>query len=364
MSKMEELLRDINIEPDFDMNEFGEDIGENQKERIYQRVMNQIHAEMKEEKQITSQTIPDSMDMGTPKHQKSCTHSKMRRRILLLVAVLLLGTMTVQAAEKLEWDIYLEQSLGLDEEAKVQLEDGYTVIDESDTSQGIELRAVTAIGDKYSMYIRFDTNFLLPEGSEEAYYQFDNVDITVSSGKNDLLTKSHGATWYPYNNEGYLGMWLEITDCEDINRSYMNIAVSDLYKLSEDGEYSQEQLIAEGDWNISWKNNYKSNGKTYWRLKKVDTVQMDYIVTSIEVTPITVFVKGIELSREEKLTSPMIQIEKVIMKDGTVYEISGCSGGNSNNIWLDSYATIRELGETINPEEVESIIVDGVTIRL
>ena len=288
---------------------------------------------------------------------------KKRRLAFLLAAVLTFSILTAFAWEN-EWDILLGQYVGLEPEAAVQVAGGSISIEESDTQSGMTVTAVSAIGDQNSQYIRIDTDYpcdlVAQDGTEQACYLFDKISILIHDRKSDSgVTKSFASVMMPFNNEGKLSFWLELVNCSGINRDYITVNVQDLYGLTTDGEYEQDQLLVEGSWTLEWKNYYRVDSRKYYPLKNVGDEEFDCLLTSVEITPISIRLHGYGYSRENQDFS----VEKIVMEDGTVYELDSENGGSvSNNFERESYVTIRQIGEVLDPKQVRSVFVRGQEI--
>ena len=288
---------------------------------------------------------------------------KKRRLAFLLAAVLTFSILTAFAWEN-EWDILLGQYVGLEPEAAVQVAGGSISIEESDTQSGMTVTAVSAIGDQNSQYIRIDTDYpcdlVAQDGTEQACYLFDKISILIHDRKSDSgVTKSFASVMMPFNNEGKLSFWLELVNCSGINRDYITVNVQDLYGLTTDGEYEQDQLLVEGCWTLEWKNYYHVDSRKYYPLKNVGDEEFDCLLTSVEITPISIRLHGYGYSRENQDFS----VEKIVMEDGTVYELDSENGGSvSNNFERESYVTIRQIGEVLDPKQVRSVFVRGQEI--
>ena len=288
---------------------------------------------------------------------------KKRRLAFLLAAVLTFSILTAFAWEN-EWDILLGQYVGLEPEAAVQVAGGSISIEESDTQSGMTVTAVSAIGDQNNQYIRIDTDYpcdlIAQDGTGQACYLFDKSSILIHDRKSDSgVTKSFASVMMPFNNEGKLSFWLELVNCSGINRDYITVNVQDLYGLTTDGEYEQDQLLVEGCWTLEWKNYYRVDSRKYYPLKNVGDEEFDCLLTSVEITPISIRLHGYGYSRENQDFS----VEKIVMEDGTVYELDSENGGGvSNNFERESYVTIRQIGEVLNPKQVRSVFVRGQEI--
>lgn len=295
--------------------------------------------------------------------------SKKKLAALLFVAVFLLG-MTVYAAEKKEWDIAIVNYMGISNADTVQLEDGVVEIGDTSESNGITMKAVTSVGDKNSAYIRIDTDYKLPEDFEEKtdYILPYGWDIAITNKTN--RNTNHGATINYFNHDGYLSFMMYLSNCDDINKKYIKIGLSDLYiyrdlHASEDSEIDHGTLLLKGTWELSWKYNYRSNLKTWYPLKKVVSNHDNCLVTKIEISPISIRAEAIKNPRTGKTETSELLIRKVTMKDGNTIKFdSNSSGGCKNNFFLNGYRDIIEMKKTIDPSQVYSVTIGNTEIVL
>ena len=333
-----------------------------------ERVLNKIYRKMQAEeaKSLELESEKESkvqQKLNSEEKLKLGKRIKKRRLAFLLAAVLTFSILTAFAWEN-EWDILLGQYVGLEPEAAVQVAGGSISIEESDTQSGMTVTAVSAIGDQNSQYIRIDTDYpcdlVAQDGTEQACYLFDKISILIHDRKSDSgVTKSFASVMMPFNNEGKLSFWLELVNCSGINRDYITVNVQDLYGLTTDGEYEQDQLLVEGCWTLEWKNYYHVDSRKYYPLKNVGDEEFDCLLTSVEITPISIRLHGYGYSRENQDFS----VEKIVMEDGTVYELDSENGGSvSNNFERESYVTIRQIGEVLDPKQVRSVFVRGQEI--
>lgn len=331
-----------------------------------ERVLNKIYRKMQAEEAKSLEPEKESkvqQKLNSEEKLKPGKRIKKRRLAFLLAAVLTFSILTAFAWEN-EWDILLGQYVGLEPEAAVQVAGGSISIEESDTQSGMTVTAVSAIGDQNSQYIRIDTDYpcdlVAQDGTEQACYLFDKSSILIHDRKSDSgVTKSFASVMMPFNNEGKLSFWLELVNCSGINRDYITVNIQDLYGLTTDGEYEQDQLLVEGSWTLEWKNYYRVDSRKYYPLKNVGDEEFDCLLTSVEITPISIRLHGYGYSRENQDFS----VEKIVMEDGTVYELDSENGGGvSNNFERESYVTIRQIGEVLNPKQVRSVFVRGQEI--
>ena len=321
---------------------------------------------------------------------------KRRFVVLGLAAVLLMGLcFSVFAGSNPDWDVEIIKFMGLDESDTFQLESGEVKIQvydrceaveyESGKSEGeagssqnetlqktkkreIKVMAVSSIGDRNSACIRIETDYDFPEGFKEEtdYILPDNYSINVTDKKGKFL--EHGSTLGYVNLDGKLGYMLYITGCEGINKAKISIKFKDFYLHHdlglEEGD-REEELLLEGSWELDWRYAYKSNTKRYKMLKSIEMDGDHLMITKIDVSPLSVQIKGFRMPWERKYGHVEFTIDRIVYKDGTSLEVGGwSSAGNRDGIFIDIFLGTEEMGTTIDVEQIESIVIGGNKIVL
>ncbi len=292
-----------------------------------------------------------------------------KRVIFIAVAAVLIFAMGITSAAKNEWDIALVNFMGLSDANTLQLEGGEVQIDQSSTASGITFSVLSSIGDKNSAYIRIETDYEFPEdyNHETDYILPWSLSLTISDGQKHN-TKDHASTWMYYAEDGKLCFLVSISNCENLNKSRIQLKVKDLYihhDLNNPESDVEEELLAEGVWEFDWTYHYKSNAHEYRVLKTFENQGITYYLTKVEISPISVRMEAFCMPQDRNKTRPTDLIQKITYKDGTSVEIPGdSSGGVRDGMFIDSFVDTEMIGEVLRSDEVKSITISGMEIEL
>ncbi len=294
---------------------------------------------------------------------------KRKKWLLIAVAAVMTFMLGLTSAAKNEWDIALIEFMGLGSANTLQLESGEVKIDQSDTCNGVTFTAVSSIGDKNSAYIRIETDYEFPEDYdyETDYILPGDFSIVVSDGE-EHNTKDHGSTWMYYVEDGKLCFLLSISNCENLNKSRVQLKIEDLYvyhDLNNPSSDEDEEFLMEGEWKLDWTYHYKSNAKVYRMLETFENHDVKYYLTKVEISPISVRIEAFCMPQDRNYSRLGDLIQKITYVDGTVVEIPGdSSGGVRDGMFIDSFVDTVTLGEVLRSDEVESITISGTEIKL
>lgn len=318
-------------------------------------------------------------------------HSKRLALVLVAAMVMMLG-LTAAAAKRNEWDITLLNFMGINNGATLQLESGEVQINERAGSLCIDygrketgeekevtIKAASSIGDKNEVYIRIETNYVLPEdfNPETDYILPGEYHMDVSPNKS-----GYGSIFTFFTEGNRLGFLLSISNCEDINRAEISIHMEDFYlyhdlnrenstsegngNTSENqGPAPEKELLCEGSWDLSWKFRYQSNTETYRMLRPFENNGVTYYLTKVEISPISIRMEAFRLPSDREKSHPSDWLEEIHLSDGTVIPIEHeSSAGLKNGMFADSYVGIEVFGDALIPKDVEKIVIMGKEIRL
>lgn len=354
--------------------------------RIYEQIFSD-NSSMKKDGNGASESIkcPDTKNKTGRRKL-----SKRKSFIVLLAAALVVAfSLTAGAAVSNEWDIALVNFMGISNADTIQLEGGVVEIGAEDICEGtdysediagkpkeISISATTSIGDKNAAYIRFETNYQVPEGFDETkdYILPDDFSVHAYSRKS-----GKGASEVTVGNvftclveNGKLSFLLYIYDYEKLNKSYISVSFQDL-RLYHDLNLSEEEqelaeaseLLYTGNWELNWKYSYKSNVKTYHMLKKIEQDDVTYYLTQIEVSPMAIRMKAVKNLKDRNSEVENLDIEEIQFEDGRTISVEGTSSfGSRNEIWMRGSCDMETIGEVLDPKKVESVTVAGKEIKL
>ncbi len=309
---------------------------------------------------------------------------KPAKRLLIwgLAAVLTMAMgLTVVAARENEWDIELVNFMGLSDANTLQLDSGMVEINQGQTSicmdyQDVEtgetkevtMMAVSSMGDKNEVYVRIETDYELPENFNEEtdYILPEDFQLRVNLNK-----AGYGAQFTSFVEDNKLGFLLEISNCKEINKAEITVIMEDLYwyhdlNAEEEDEIEPEKLLCKGTWELKWKYHYKSNTITKRYLSK--TFEADgctYKLTKVEISPISIRLEAHRSEADRHKEHFDVWLQEIHFTDGRILKVDDVGGsGMHNGMYAHSYIGARELGETIQPKEVKSLIISGEEIKI
>lgn len=292
------------------------------------------------EQAVTALTL-DSMKteaIRTSDNSKAGSAKRKGRRVLRAVliaaslAVLLMTSLCVAAM--IAYDVRFTQLIGLEGTMK-ELENGYVEIGISAEVGGLTVTAVDAIGDSRTQWIEFRTNYKLPDGTPDGFFNNltmeDPAGIVISSGNRivwsadvsyyegshfetlksdtdcmqyyyDTLYRKKGVaigfSMRPFARDGYLWYLASLTALEDvnINRGFVHVVL-----------YCNYNGLKRWPVEFDWRNNYTAKEKSFRMNRKAG----DVVITRITLTSTKMFISYDGVRKRFRLNS-------VTLSDGTV----------------------------------------------
>lgn len=362
MYKIDELVTEIYAD---EVIEISGDLTEQQKKLIETKVLKEIET---------------NKFRRFPRRRKSM--------ILLVASLVLILSLTVFATKKQEWDIALMNFMGLNSTDILQLEGGEVIINEKITSEWVNysqnakgekkefsITRITSIGDRNSAYLKINTDYELPKEFDEKtdYILPGNsaVDITYEKLFGNKEFCSYASEFKAAYEAGKLGFLISIENCENLNKCNVSLKIEDLYWYHDLGQYEEtedtesEELLAKGKWETNWKYSYKSNVKTIYKMKWIETTEGKIFLTKIEISPISIRIEAIRNPKDRKLPWTTELLEQILYKDGTKVSVETIStGGLGNGIFIDEFVDVYYLGEVLKPEEIKCLKICGQNVDI
>lgn len=317
--------------------------------------------------------------MGMSNSGKEHVRRRKKRVIFVIAAVfIMIFGVSVYAAKENEWDIALIKFMGISNANTAQLESGIVEINQSCKSKcvdygyeesgketEIEMTATTSIGDKNEVYIRIETDYVLPEdfNPETDYVLPENDSLRIEPNKNGFAS-----TFTYFEEDNKLGFLMSISNCEDINTAEITLRMDNLYLYHDLGNVEAKQekeLICEGTWELNWKYQYQSNTKTRYMLRPFQADGITYYLTKVEVSPISIRMEAFRLPWNRDKAHTDTWLEKIYFSDGTAWQIDDMSGsGMRNGMFAENYVGVEVLGDAIEPKKVEKLVICGEEIGI
>lgn len=324
---------------DNEMIDFGEKLTDEQQKRILQKTLDKVKA------------IPEK------------SNGKKKRLIFALVAVLTFATMTVMATERVNWDILLSKIIGTNVENSQYLDGMWTMINQTKEDADVEIKLVSAIGDKSNLYLRFDITF--PQGTDMSkHYHFYDV-----RGSKDI--------WWGDDALGGIYSWEVIDDSHledntvswalkiqasesDLSNKKIKILLKDIIEFTiVDDALSEEKVAFEGDWYFVWAFNYVNNSLVYKNLEEVKGEINTYKLNVFTISPLSILVEAVS-DGKHYMGEPML-IDAIILKDGTIISEFNENSSQSWTIY-DKVICSVPFDNVINPTDIKSVVICGKEI--
>lgn len=381
MNRIDSLIHEIKEHETLELDESLEQEAFN---RIEEKVFRVIREEqgMSDKKQSdTGDNVKNSNALNRVIVNKRVSKRSMRKKRLFFtlaaVFVMVLG-LTVYAAKENEWDITLINFMGISNANTLQLENGIVEINQSckskcveygyeengkETEIEIEMTATTSIGDKNEVYIRIETDYMLPEdfNPETDYVLPENHNLMIEPNKSGYAST---VTYFEEDNK--LGFLMSISNCQDINKAEISLKMENLYLYHDLGNVDAEQekeLLCEGAWNLNWRYQYQSNTKTRYMLHPFQADGVTYYMTKVEVSPISIRMEAFRMPWNRDKSHSDTWLEEIHFTDGTVISIDDESGsGMRNGMFAESYVGVEVFKDAIIPKKVEKVVIRGEEI--
>lgn len=315
--------------------------------------------------------------MGMSNSVKEHVRRRKKRVIFVIAAVfIMIFGVSVYAAKENEWDIMLINFMGISNANTLQLESGIVEInqsckskcidyrnDENGKETEIEMTAATSIGDKNEVYIRIETDYVLPEdfNPKTDYILPENHNLRIEPNKSGFAS-----TFTYFEEDNKLGFLMSISNCQNINKAEITLKMENLYLYHDLGNLDTEQekeLLCEGAWNLNWKYQYQSNTKTRYMLRPFQADGVTYYLTKVEVSPISIRMEAFRMPWNRDKSHSDTWLEEIHFTDGTILPIADKSGsGMRNGMFAESYVGVEVFRDAIISKKVEKVVIRGEDI--
>ncbi|WP_297132447.1 DUF4179 domain-containing protein [Terrisporobacter sp.] len=334
MSKIHEILNKSNSN---DLLDNEEPLNNDEKQRILNMTMSKITAD------------------------KNKSFGKRKLIVAVLIATMMIGTVAM-ANEYIEsnLDNSFLNFFGIDKN-DISLDAAGEDINKTVSNNGLDLTVTQTLGDRHMLYILVDIttpkNIKIPK-----YPTFNEYDIYLDNrgsagwGMEELEDYNPNDNKYrylvSYNTESNLNDDRVTLDFKDFG-----------YYSEKDNEFI---TLIKGNWKLSWDLKYKNLSKKFKVNHFVKENNYKSIITSIEVSPISISVNLLGDSYNNFV------ISSITMKDGTTYDTGLVSSAEKNNLFLGgststsffkSYHSIN-FSQIINVEDIKSITIGNEIIQI
>lgn len=377
--RIDELLGDIYETETVNLSDGSEllqdRLTEEENGRIFAMIQEKMQAEVGTDSTLIKAAPFTEGDLGNAASERTRpnarnTGKKLRfgrgRKILIASLVALCAfASTAFAAEIFQWDSRISNYFGMSDQNQGYLNGAGMNVGVSAEDSGVTIEAVQTIGDASNMYILL--NVTVPEGQIlNSQTGFDMIFLKVEGATGMGYSCDQLPDEDPNDNKGTLLFSMEansqIND-KDIELKFVNMRHYDMGS----GEMVQDY---EGEWVLNWKLAYQDISKTFDISKDLEMNGETVRVDSISISPIAFNVKiSGDYIRTYDSVAPnpedgeLIEITSVKLKDGTILTKDDSMGWGTS-IDGSEYVINMKMKELIDPEEIDSITLNGTEITL
>lgn len=272
--------------------------------------------------------------------------------VLIAAAIAVIGAASSTTAFK-AWDIRLANFWGANNNSINDTENAYEIPMISEKINGVTITVEQAIFDSDSMYVLYEVT--LPDGVQaNEQYTFENYGIetgdleeksTIATIKNTVIDYNDKTVTFLLQQTGTIKL--------EANKT------AALY-LSNLGYYDNQNpefhTVAEGDWNLEWKPEWESVGRTYQPEEPI-YFGAGSTLESFTVSPFaaTVKVRGTAVLGSIKI--------KLCLKSGETMTYEP-SDGKSTNIYNGDLSFVYfPFEHVISFDDIDDIYVNGIKMR-
>ena len=387
---LEELLSEIHTE---EILPLGGGLSREQQRRVEDRIFRSLQEDTA---LFTDKTIQDhgyenwSLEQQESAGMKVVSEKKTKHRkklfIILAAAIIAVFGITAGAAVEFEWDRNLLDFMGIRDGETLQVGSGHVDLDISSTCFGMDYRenpagqretvtmmVTESIGDNKDAYIRIDTDFVLPEtfDSETDYIMPENFSLDIYKRNKKIVGSS---VFSSMNEDGKLYFLLSISPDKDVNNTTIRLNLENLYWYhdlnAEDYEAAPpKELIYEGVWQMEWKFDYDTHEKTYHPQQIIEVDGVKIRIEKVVVAPLGIHIYGSKAPGQPEEMNLFdigkIKVDSILYWDGTRLEPEGIDHmGIYQGKEIDVHINTERIGAGIDVDQVKSITVEGVEIRL
>lgn len=308
---------------------------------------------------------------------KSRRQSKKGFAVLVLAAVLTLGSISTMASGLFKWNEKLAEIFGADKAQQNSLiQKGVTQQSNTTvTANGLTISLVQTLQDKKYFYALLEIT--APKGiklTDTNLFEEWQFDI---SGKKDHQDYSFG-TGHGFmdvnkepeiTNKRYYEIWIEKSI--DFNEKVFTLHFKN---LQADAGKLEMYTILEGDWTLTWKLSYTDSTEYIDINKKFNLSGYDVLVKRVELSPISmaIYFDGEDIKsmeKAEKVDLDKLEFLKPIFfkgiryTDGTEVSASG-GGGEGFNKDTGEYKLNTCFNRVINVENVKSLLFGEINSEI
>ncbi len=311
------------------------------------------------------------------RHENLTNRRRQRKRLtLLFVAVLVLAfALTSFARVSSHAGLSIAEYLGFSESDLDKIGDGEVSLTATSVDEGVIFRATSAVADAKNAVIRIETDFKLSETIDEnTYYTVGDYSYSFEPnssifGRKKLITSS--STMEATAEDGYLVIYMKIFDADSLNHANVTVTFNNIVLTKEDED---DKILVSGTWTLQWDFDFTVTKVVKNVNTTINCSGTEFQLKKIVITPLEIECIGtIKHFRNDNSNWDSlhdIDIIRINMKDGTVFDTSDYGGGSfETGFWpwqhnAAAWVSTIELGTALDMENVESITIGDTEITL
>ena len=254
--------------------------------------------------------------------------------------------------------VFAAQTTGLDYRLAGLFENGQSIdmgeavqnLDESVEANGVKITAVQAMGDRHCAYVLYrvdikDAEMLGINDFNKVY--FDNVYVETK--------KPVAGGWYTdyIVDDGALYAAVSMDFRTDkVNRGSFDVTFKDLCS-------TDDEVLISKEWKVSIDLDYTPVSRRISSGRVIKVAGGRCRLKGIEISPISV---RADFTRGRNVIMENISIDAVTLKSGENLADTSVSGGSSSGAF--GRVCIMQFGKVVDIDDIESVTINGQTIRL
>lgn len=296
---------------------------------------------------------------------------KKTKRLLVLVAVMLFGTLTVAAAELFSWHPKIAEKF----EAPQELQDVLVVegvasdAQATCTENGVTVNALQTLQDDQYLYVALEVT--IPENmilDENNIFEFAELKIEgIEFGQNGNASMSSGFMDKfespEKNNSRIYEFYYYESDGFDLDGKTITVTLKNL--MGETGKLEFKTII-EGEWQLSWVNQSQNATKHFDVERSYTFSGYDIKIKTVDISPLSIRIvydgediraleqlEGVNLDQLDSLKT--IRFAGVRLKDGSIIDNINSIGSEGYSGDAKAYSSGGMFGIAIDLEQVECL---------
>lgn len=375
---------------------------EQEEERLLRLTMERLSAQQRSMEQPAAKEAPHSLSSELSGGTVSMKMKKKKFTILAAAAALAVSSITVGATVYFHWDERLAEYLNADQSQQQLAQGAGAQVAQTVSDGGVSATVLQTLSDQYGMYILVEMT--LPEGMAwQDNYTFERMDVVIPDAKYtgwsfQVLGKENNRVTLLFETNGDVDL-----NGKEISLNLQNISTA------REGQFTP---VIEGSWQFGWTAAFQDLSRkvdcsgVYIRESAGEDAPL-YQVEQLLISPISLNLSVNSGPVRGPVTGTIQEDGTIILDWGTGSEVTAVpdtktesvdgqelpdfftyrvEGGEENSSTLvltmkdgtqlrteDQYMAVNgdgtgrirwNFGQIVDPEQVESVTINGVTIPL